>query len=491
MAAPPKVFISYSHDSPTHKQWVLKLAADLRTNGVDAVIDQWGLSPGEDIPTFMEQGLKSADRVVTVCSARYVERANNGQGGVGYEKMIVTAELIENLGTKKFVPIVRNGGTPPVPTFLGYRLYIDFEDDAKYPTSLETLIRELLDIPDPGKPPLGSSPFDKDGRGDVIVGSPPSLPSGVSGQTEVVAIEELIPNSGPTIEKLKKLISEPSHALNLHELVTPIANNARAALESPDLVNYSVQPTKDELVRRVSSANRATSILEHVLAVGCHWANDEQSKAFAKAVSRVALVPNPVGTFYEAWESVARYPALRALYAGGVAACSNEAFGVLHRLMIDTKSRVRASEPESPLLLVLHHGAAFAQSYWKWLPGMERHYVPVSDYLEESLRPAFREISSGDEEIALQFDRFEFFQALVYGDLKSHESTFGFWAPLGSFMWRRRELFETVRQEIEQAGAAWKPLQVGFFAGSQQRAIEMVTALAEFTGRVRGQLGIW
>ncbi|TKB82221.1 MAG: TIR domain-containing protein, partial [Nitrospira sp.] len=487
----PKVFISYSHDSLPHKQWVLKLAADLRTNGVDAVIDQWDLSPGEDIPMFMEQGLKSADRVVTVCSARYVERANNGKGGVGYEKMIVTAELIENLGTKKFVPIVRNGDTPPVPTFLGYRLYIDFEDDAKYPTSLEALIRELLDIPDPGKPPLGTSPFDKDGRGEVIVGAPPLPPSGVHEPVETVAVEEATPNYSSTIDKLKRLISEPSHALNLHELVTPIANNARGALEASDLVNYSDQPTKDELVRRVYSMNRATRVLEHVLAVGCHWASDEQSKTFVKAVSRVALVPNPEGRFFEAWTNVARYPALRALYASGVAAYSNEAFGVLHRLMIDTKSRVRANEPELPLLLVLHHGAAFAQSYWKWLPGMEKHYAPVSDYLEESLRPAFREITSDDEEIALNFDRFELFQALVYGDLSGRESAVGFWAPLGSFMWRRRELFENVRKEIEQEGAAWKPLQAGFFAGSKQRAIEMVTALAEFTGRVRGQLGIW
>lgn len=491
MALPPRVFISYSHDSPTHKQWVLKLTADLRTNGVDAVIDQWDLSPGEDIPTFMEQGLKSADRVVTVCSSGYVERANKGQGGVGYEKMIVTAELIENLGTKKFVPIVRNAGTPPVPTFLGYRLYIDFEDDSKYPTSLETLVRELLNVPDPGKPPVGSSPFDKDGRGEITVGAPPSPPSAASPETAVVAVEEPTPNSGPTIERLKKLISEPSHALHLHELIMPIAATARTALESSDLVNYSAPPTKDELVRRVSSANHATSVLEHVLAVGCHWANDEQSKAFAKAVSRVTIIPSPSGTSYEMWENVLRYPALRALYTGGVGAYSNDAFGVLRRLMIDTKSRVRVHEPEASLLLVLHHGAAFAQDYWKWLPGMERHYVPVSDYLEESLRPSFREISSDDEEIALQFDRYEFFQALVYGDLDSREAPSRFWAPLGSFMWRRRELFGTVRKEIEQAGAAWKPLQAGFFSGSQQRAIDMVTALEEFTGRVRGQLGIW
>ena len=109
---------------------MLKLVSDLRSDGIDAVLDQWDLSPGEDIAVFMEQGLKNAKRVVVVCSKNYVERVNTGRGGVGYEKMIVTAELIENLGTKKFIPIIRGSGAPPVPTFLGYRLYIDFEDDA-------------------------------------------------------------------------------------------------------------------------------------------------------------------------------------------------------------------------------------------------------------------------------------------------------------------------------------------------------------------------
>ena len=72
-----------------------------------------------------------------------------------------------------------------------------------------------------------------------------------------------------------------------------------------------------------------------------------------------------------------------------------------------------------------------------------------------------------------------------------HGATFGFWAPLGTFMWRRRELFEAFRKEIEQAGAEWKPLKAGFFGGSPDRALEMLKGLTEFTARVRGQLGVW
>lgn len=51
----PKVFISYSHDSQQHKDWVLRLANELRTNGIDAKLDQWDLSPGQDIaPSWLE-----------------------------------------------------------------------------------------------------------------------------------------------------------------------------------------------------------------------------------------------------------------------------------------------------------------------------------------------------------------------------------------------------------------------------------------------------
>jgi hypothetical protein len=48
----PKVFISYSHDSQGYKKWVLELAVRLRNNGIDAILDQFELKAGDDIPRF-------------------------------------------------------------------------------------------------------------------------------------------------------------------------------------------------------------------------------------------------------------------------------------------------------------------------------------------------------------------------------------------------------------------------------------------------------
>lgn len=52
----PKVFVSYSHDTPAHKQWVAELSARLRHEGIDVVLDQWDLSLGDDITNLWRMG---------------------------------------------------------------------------------------------------------------------------------------------------------------------------------------------------------------------------------------------------------------------------------------------------------------------------------------------------------------------------------------------------------------------------------------------------
>lgn len=156
----PKAFISYSHDSPAHKSWVLKLGSDLRAIGVDVVLDQWDLAPGQDVSLFMQKGIGEADRVVLVCSDSYVSKSEQGIGGVGYERLIVTGEVVRSIDTTKFIPILR-GSNPArkIPAFLGPRLYIDFENDGDYDTRLIELAREIHGAPAVSKPMLGTNPF--------------------------------------------------------------------------------------------------------------------------------------------------------------------------------------------------------------------------------------------------------------------------------------------------------------------------------------------
>lgn len=140
----PKVFISYSYDSQEHREWVINLAEKLKSAGIIVIIDVWDLHPGDDITFFMESAVARSDRVLLVCTEEYVKKADQGRGGVGYERLIVTGELVNDIVTNKFVPIVRGlGDGRKVPRFLATRLYVDLNDDPHFDERLNELIEAI------------------------------------------------------------------------------------------------------------------------------------------------------------------------------------------------------------------------------------------------------------------------------------------------------------------------------------------------------------
>jgi SEFIR domain/Effector-associated domain 9 len=109
---PPKVFISYSHDSQSHKDRVLALADRLRDDGIDCNIDQYEQSPSEGWQRWMLNEVEAADLVLVVCSEPYDRRfrgreeAGKGKGAI-WEGGVIIQELYDTQGlNSKFIPIV-------------------------------------------------------------------------------------------------------------------------------------------------------------------------------------------------------------------------------------------------------------------------------------------------------------------------------------------------------------------------------------------------
>jgi predicted transcriptional regulator len=155
----PRVFISYSHDSQEHKKWVLDLATRLRNTGIDAILDQWELTPGADIPHFMETQLASANYILMICTDEYVKKANLGVGGVGYEKMMITAEVMKSIESTKVIPIIKQNGTRNVPTFLQSKYSINLSNNDSFEFNYDELIRKFHGAPLYEKPEIGNNPF--------------------------------------------------------------------------------------------------------------------------------------------------------------------------------------------------------------------------------------------------------------------------------------------------------------------------------------------
>jgi hypothetical protein len=104
----PKLFISYSWSNPSHEQWVLDLASELRESGVDVILDKWDLKEGYDAVAFMEKMVTDPQirKVVIVSDDIYAAKADGRAGGVGTETQIISKEVYENQEQDKFVAVV-------------------------------------------------------------------------------------------------------------------------------------------------------------------------------------------------------------------------------------------------------------------------------------------------------------------------------------------------------------------------------------------------
>lgn len=156
---PPKVFISYTYDSPKHEKWVEKLARNLcDPGGVDVIFDKWDVRLGDNLPFFMEQGLSNAHLVLCICSDKYVQKANAGVGGAGYEKKIMTQYLMENANKEFVIPVMVNNESKKLPTFLFGDKYIEFFPKDYY-GSFRDLLYRIHGKDKELKPVISANPF--------------------------------------------------------------------------------------------------------------------------------------------------------------------------------------------------------------------------------------------------------------------------------------------------------------------------------------------
>jgi SEFIR domain len=196
--SPPRVFASYSHDSPEHEERVLALSNRLRADGVDVALDQYEGAPAEGWPFWMEKQIREADFVLVICTDTYLRRVerredpNKGQGVVWEINSIYNRLYSDKLVSDKFIPVLLEGGSPadipmPLQGFTHYRIGTE--------TGYNGLYRRLTNQLAVSKPALGHLK---------------SLPA-----------KERSPDSLPNVfslEQLSKTMSNPRYAEDIFKL---------------------------------------------------------------------------------------------------------------------------------------------------------------------------------------------------------------------------------------------------------------------------------
>jgi TIR domain len=146
----PRVFVSYSQDSPLHCRRIRELAERLRADGIEAWIDQYSQDPDEGWPAWMRGQLAKADRVLLVFTETYARRflGTEAQGiglGATFEGGLATQALYESGGrnTKFRAVVFTEGDAQFIPSEL--RRFTHYRVDT--PDHYQNLLRWLHESP--------------------------------------------------------------------------------------------------------------------------------------------------------------------------------------------------------------------------------------------------------------------------------------------------------------------------------------------------------
>ena len=180
----PKAFVSYSWDSEEHKCWVAKLSAQLRSDGIETILDQWHVVPGDQLPEFMEREIRANDYALVICTPKYKSKSDARSGGVGYEGDVMTAEVFAKGNHRKYIPILAQGTwIESAPSWFAGKYYIDLSSTERYEQGYKELLATIHGHR-PKAPPVGRKP-------DYLEGTPKAVVPDTK-QTEGIYIEGVI-----------------------------------------------------------------------------------------------------------------------------------------------------------------------------------------------------------------------------------------------------------------------------------------------------------
>lgn len=153
-----RVFISYSHESKSHIDWVLSLANRLCDDGIECELDRYNVSPPEGWPKWCHKKLIDSDYVLVVCTSIYLQRFEgltpiDEGSGVNWEGFIITQDLYDNHGqNNRFIPVVfSESDLRFIPIFLKSSSHYILDSEDRY----LDIYRHLTDQPEIKRPLIG------------------------------------------------------------------------------------------------------------------------------------------------------------------------------------------------------------------------------------------------------------------------------------------------------------------------------------------------
>lgn len=318
-----------------------------------------------------------------------------------------------------------------------------------------------------------------DGDGDLILIAPQLAGLEKDEQRDVdtlvvlPAVEEE-PSQETTerkVAKAKVLLSADASSIELHDFIMEEVRRFLADT-SEDYFACKGSFSKEEMIDRVARYEMATSDLSLLLACVAYWAKPAHRALLQKALtrstdrleSREGLLP---------WLNLRWYPAILGLYRTGIAAVQGARYDSLADIFYAQLPPSDNRRDDNSFVWVV--GDAVLElarmNAFQSLPGHERHYAPMSEYLFKLLQPSLDDVLFMGRDYERAFDEFEVLFALSVADIHNRTSQH-VWGPIGRFGWKQHHGSGPLARVVGEArsmGDDWLPIKAGLFGGKSER----------------------
>lgn len=290
------------------------------------------------------------------------------------------------------------------------------------------------------------------------------------------------------VEATKEYVLDEKAHIKLIELVNSGTEEVRAALTS-GFPATGIVPTGEGILKRLHDYDEITATLRDILIVGAAFGQPSQTPLWTGSMQR--LLEDDEAGGYTIWIHLRLYPALILQYAAGVGALYGKRYGVLDAVI--TQPEIRRLGERELASLWLYPYAVLNDPRRLGIPGWEGRSAPFHNHIQSVLfGSALRTYIPSDSDFYDLFDRFEYYRAMIYADVKAQlgvtKDLVPGWVPVGIFGWGRRGrgyLPEIIESELESKKDHWEPVTGGLFGGNYARARQAQTVVKEFANRLR------
>lgn len=469
----PVVFISYSWDSDEHKAWVKKLSDDLRSKyAVYTLLDRYNRG-GFDLITFMTKAVERADRVLLIGTPDYRKKSEEyDRGGVKYEDQLISIQLYNQMGSSKFIPVLRVGKFDTafshlIETRTGY----DMREGCNYDVVLEHLAADLWNNPINAAPALGPKP-------------------------SFVSKEEAIAQSGKIkqemtseqfVSEIKRLLSIPNSEIAYTEM---IEGEAQKAYEKILLhANYKFSITAESFKAYLNYHIKAVEKLIESSIVIVRYGTTKQQELLVNVLVKLCMKPFKNGEI-----SVVETSNLHLLgatflfHAIGISCVKYGYFKILPMMMKKKVPAGHALSPSYPYSLAHLAGVSHWRSDMLNIYTESSWLYPYSEMVSRNLKPYYKDYCLNDEEYRDCFAIWEHLFSMMYVYYNCNLIRGRDIFPLGVFLSERimrngiiggdaySEFFAQAKTEKNE----WAPLKQGLFDGGYSNFMDIYNRAETF-----------